>query len=151
MLPDGTLGREYARFIRSNGIDPLGNLVDWGTPQSFAEYALLRAYKLHDVMHVVLGCDATVMGEVRIVSFSLGQGRGDRPRGPAAALSVLFLHLTLVDPARLREAVALSAEWLELGRRARSHTEVRLEEYLDRPVAEARAAVLGGDADRIAA
>jgi ubiquinone biosynthesis protein Coq4 len=102
-------------------------------------------------MHVVLGCDATVMGEVRIVSFSLGQARGPRPRGPAAALAVLFLHLALVDPAKLREAVALAAEWLELGRRTRQHTEVRLEALLDRPVAEARAAVLGELAPRIAA
>jgi ubiquinone biosynthesis protein Coq4 len=150
-LPDGTLGREYARFIRENAIDPLANLVDWGAPQSFAEYAVLRAYKLHDVLHVVLGCDATVMGEVRIVSFSLGQGRGERPRGPALALAVLFLHLALFDPTRLREAIALAAEWLALGRRALSHAEMRLEEYLDRPLADARTALLGADAARVAA
>jgi ubiquinone biosynthesis protein Coq4 len=31
-LPDGTLGREYVRFIRENAIDPLGNLLALGGP-----------------------------------------------------------------------------------------------------------------------
>lgn len=142
-LPAGSLGREYARFIRDNRIDPLGTLVELGPPRNFLEYALIRAYKLHDVLHVILGCDATVMGEVRIVSYSLGQGIGARPRGPAAALSVLFLHLTLVDPARVREAVDLAHQWMHLGMRAPSHTGLRLEDWLADSVDAVRARALG--------
>jgi ubiquinone biosynthesis protein Coq4 len=142
-LPTGTLGREYARFIRDNRIDPLGTLVELGPPRSFLEYAMIRGYKLHDVLHVILGCDASVMGEVRIVAYSLGQGLGARPRAPAAALSVLFLHLTLVDPARLREAVDLAHRWMHLGMRAPGHTGLRIEDWLADPVEEVRARALG--------
>src|SRR5258705_12165144 len=37
-LPDGTLGREYARFIRANQIDPLGNLLPLSRPKNLLEY-----------------------------------------------------------------------------------------------------------------
>jgi ubiquinone biosynthesis protein Coq4 len=150
-LPAGTLGHEYARFIRENEIDPLGTLIALGPPRNFLEYSILRAYKLHDILHVVLGCDATVMGEVRIVSFSLGQGRNDRPRAPAAALSVLLLHLTIKDPRRMREAVSLAARWLDLGSRVPPHTSVRIEDWMDRPVEEVRERVLGAENRNLAA
>ena len=67
-LPGGTLGREYARFIADNKIDPLGDLLELERPKNPLEYMFRRAYKLHDVLHVVLGCDTSVLGEVRIVS-----------------------------------------------------------------------------------
>ena len=78
-LPDGTLGREYARFLRDNRIDPLATLLALERPQTTLEYLFRRAYKLHDLMHVVLGADASVLGEVRIVSYTLGQAQVDSP------------------------------------------------------------------------
>jgi hypothetical protein len=36
-------------------------------------------------LHVVLGCDATALGEVPIVSCSLGQARSTGVRAPALA------------------------------------------------------------------
>lgn len=141
-LPEGTLGHRYARLIRDHGLDPLGDLLALGAPSNLLEYTFQRAYKLHDVMHVVLGCDVTVLGEVRVVSFSVGQARHDDERAAMIALSVLFLHLSLRDPGALREAVRLSDEWIELGARARPHVSFRLEDWMDRPVAEVRSRVL---------
>jgi ubiquinone biosynthesis protein COQ4 len=141
-LPDGTLGREYARFVRANGIDPLGDLLELESPTHLLEYSFRRAYKLHDVLHVVLGCDASVLGEVRIVSYSLGQARLRAARAPALALVVLLLHLVLRRPDQFAEAIALAAEWMRLGEGTRLYSTFRLEEWMDRPVAEVRARVL---------
>jgi ubiquinone biosynthesis protein Coq4 len=144
-LPDGSLGREYARFIRDNAIDPLGTLLAMGEPTNLAQYLFRRAYKLHDVLHVVLGCDASVLGEVRIVSYSLGQARlapGAGGRAPALALAVLFLHLALRKPEDVKPAIRLAGEWLALGERARPYTDFRLEDLFERPVSEVRGAVM---------
>jgi ubiquinone biosynthesis protein Coq4 len=141
-LPDGTLGREYLRFLRANRIDPLGELLAMKRPANLAQYVFRRSYKLHDVLHVVLGCDASVLGEVRIVSYSLGQARGTPGRAPALALAVLFLHLALRKPGDLPEAVRLAAEWLGRGERARFYATFRLEDWMERPVEEVRTLVM---------
>jgi ubiquinone biosynthesis protein COQ4 len=141
-LPDGTLGREYARFIRDNEIVPLGDQLVHSPPRNVVAYGLRRAYKLHDVLHVALGCDASVLGEVRIVSYSVGQARHGQGRAPALALAVLFLNLAIRRPHEFREAIALAWEWLQLGARARGYSSVRFEELMDRPVEEVRGLVL---------
>ncbi len=144
-LPDGTLGREYARFIRANHIDPLATLLEIGTPTNPLQYLFRRAYKLHDLMHTALGVDASILGEVRIVSYSLGQtadGAGFASRAPAMALAVLFLHLSLRKPAQVKEAVRLAKDWMQIGEQARPHVTFRLEDHLDRPVPEVREMVL---------
>ncbi len=142
-LPDGTLGREYARFIRANNIDPLGNLLALSRPKNLLEYGFWRAYKLHDVLHIVLDCDATVLGEVPIVAYSLGQARSTAVRAPAMALCVLLLHMALRRTDQFQTAVRLSAEWMRRGEQTRFYATRRLEDWMDRPVAEVRSLVLG--------
>lgn len=141
-LPDGTLGREYARFIRANDIDPLGNLLALREPRNLLEYQFRRAYKLHDVLHVVLGCDTSVLGEVPIVAYSLGQARSTGVRAPAMALAVLLLHMALRRPELFQPAIRLAAEWMRRGEQTPGYASQRLEEWMDRPVAEVRALVL---------
>jgi len=141
-LPDGTLGREYARFIRANGIDPLGNLLALSRPNNLLEYQFWRAYKLHDVLHVVLDCDATALGEVPIVAYSLGQARSTGVRAPAMALCVLLLHMALRRTDQFQPAVRLAAEWMRRGEQTRGYATHRLEDWMDRPVSEVRSLVL---------
>jgi ubiquinone biosynthesis protein COQ4 len=141
-LPDGTLGREYLRFIRENRIDPLAELLEMDAPGNLLEYRFRRAYKLHDVLHVVLGCDASILGEVRIVAYSLGQARDSGLRAPALALVVLLLHLVLRRVEDFKEAVALAPEWMRLGARARPYASFRLEDLVERPVSEVRELVM---------
>ncbi|MGH7899663.1 MAG: Coq4 family protein, partial [Candidatus Binatia bacterium] len=141
-LPDGSLGREYARLMRAQGLDPLADLLALGPPTNVLEYAFRRAYKLHDLMHVALGCDTSVLGEVRIVSFSVGQATDDDGRAAHLALAVLFLHLALRKPAEFPEAVRLAGEWLRLGAATRLYVTLRLEDWIERPVGEVREIVL---------
>ena len=141
-LPDGTLGREYARFIRANQIDPLGNLLALSQPKNLLEYQFWRAYKLHDVLHIVLDCDATALGEVPIVAYSLGQARSTGVRAPAMALCVLLLHMALRRPEQFQPAVRLAAQWMRRGEQTRGYATHRLEEWMERPVSEVRALVL---------
>ena len=98
-------------------------------------------------MHIVLECDATVLGEVPIVSYSLGQTgarkRSEGPRAPAMALAVLIMNIGLRRPHEMPEAVRLAARWLSIGERALWHVTFRVEDYLDRPVEDIRDAMLG--------
>lgn len=147
-LPDGTLGREWVRFVTANGIRPLETLLAFGTPQNLLEYQFRRAYKMHDLMHVVLGADASVLGEVRIVAYSLGQAPSrdaGRVRAPAMALAVLVMNIGLRRPHEMREAVALAAAWLRVGERSPWHVALRVEDWLEKPVAELRAHLLRED------
>ena len=142
--PDGSLGREYARFIHENQIDPLQTLLAMGIPGNLLEYHFKRAYKLHDLMHVVLGADATVLGEVKIVSYSLGQARDAGVRAPAMALAVLFMNTGLRRSDEMPEAVRLAFKWMSIGEQAPWHVEVPVEDYLDRPVEDLRDRMLTG-------
>ena len=141
-LPDGTLGREYARFIRLNQIDPLGDLLELEQPKNPLEYMFRRAYKLHDVLHVVLGCDTSILGEVRIVSYSVGQARDGDGDAANLALAVLLLHLTLRKPGEFKEAIQLSGEWMKLGAETAPYTTFRMEEMWRDPVETVRNVVL---------
>jgi ubiquinone biosynthesis protein Coq4 len=141
-LPEGTLGREWARFIRENQIRPLETLLALGEPKSLLEYLFRRAYKLHDLMHVVLGADASVLGEVRIVSYTLGQSQNDSPRAAAMALAVLFMNIGLRRPHEVHEAIRLAHEYWQLGARSPWHVTTRIEDWLERPVTELRARML---------
>jgi ubiquinone biosynthesis protein Coq4 len=143
-LPEGSLGREYARFLRGNALTPLKTLLAMGEPDNLLEYLARRAYKLHDLMHVVLGADASVLGEVRIVSYTIGQTRSPGARAPAMALAVLFMNIGLRRPHEMREAIRLAAHWLAVGERSAWHVSWRVEDLLEKPVAEVRAAMLAG-------
>lgn len=155
--PEGTLGREYAKLIFRDQLDPLGTLMAFGEPANLVHYGVRRAYKLHDVLHVVLGCDTSVLGEVRIVSYSLGQSRqyeeGTESSGGLSAgmaLAVLFLHLAIRRPSReLRQAVDLAAEWQALGARSQPYTNYRFEDMMELPVEEVRALVMGDAANAL--
>lgn len=144
-MPPGSLGREYADFIRVNRIDPLATLLSMGPPTNVAQYMFRRAYKLHDILHVALGCDASILGEVRIVSYSLGQiadSSGVVGRAPAMALAVLFLNIGLRTPGLMTDAVRLAGEWQRFGEMAPHHVAMRFEDYFEQPIAVARAMVL---------
>jgi ubiquinone biosynthesis protein Coq4 len=143
-LPDGSLGREYWRFLRANALTPLKTLLAMGEPTNLLEYLARRAYKLHDLMHVVLGADASVLGEVRIVSYTIGQTRNPGAQAPAMALAVLFMNIGLRRPHEMREAIRLAADWLAMGEGAAWHVTWRVEDWLEKPVAEVREAMLAG-------
>lgn len=84
-LPDGTLGREYARFLDDNGITPdaFEKLPDVGDER--AAYVMLRMRQTHDLWHVLTGYTPDVRGEILLQAFTYAQ-----TRAPSALLIALF-------------------------------------------------------------
>ena len=84
-LPDGTLGREYVRFLDDNGITPdaFEALPDVGDPR--ADYMMLRMRQTHDLWHVLTGYAPDVRGEILLQAFTYGQ-----TRAPSSLLIALF-------------------------------------------------------------
>lgn len=72
-LPDGTLGREYVRFLKTNGITPdvFAELPDVGDPR--AAYMILRMRQSHDLWHVLTGYQPDIPGELRLQAFTHAQ------------------------------------------------------------------------------
>ena len=84
-LPDGALGREYARFLDDNGITPdaFENLPDIGDDR--AAYVMLRMRQTHDLWHVLTGYTPDVRGEVLLQAFTYSQ-----TRAPSSLIIALF-------------------------------------------------------------
>jgi ubiquinone biosynthesis protein COQ4 len=131
-LPDGTLGREYARFLDDNGITPdaFENLPDIGDDR--AAYVMLRMRQTHDLWHVLTGYTPDVRGEVLLQAFSYSQ-----TRAPSALIIALFgtIRWAFQWPQQsraLREAFAR-------GERTGFLPTFRWEEHWSTPVSELRA------------
>ncbi|KFW05917.1 hypothetical protein N326_04939, partial [Eurypyga helias] len=61
-LPDGTLGREYVRFLEDNKVSP-----DTRMPPKFVDdeelaYVIQRYREVHDLMHTLLGMPTNMLG-----------------------------------------------------------------------------------------
>src|SRR5262245_10890029 len=70
-LPEGTLGRAYARFLDRNGIDPL--VVSDRMRERFRDRPyVLRYTTTHDLHHVLTGFDAGLAGEIGVLAFTVG-------------------------------------------------------------------------------
>jgi ubiquinone biosynthesis protein COQ4 len=85
-LPDGTLGCEYVRFLRANGITPdVFKKPDIGNDR--AAYVMQRIRQTHDLWHVLTGYTPDVRGEIILQAFTFAQ-----LRAPSAfALTLLGL------------------------------------------------------------
>lgn len=135
-LPDGTLGREYVRFLQTNNLQPIvltGNC----DPEMVARNAFTVRYAIiHDMVHVLIGFDTSWPGEVGVWAFVGGQNysRGFR------VTAVVALMVALVRcPLRLGEAWRCFRRGWGIGKRAKLLLAVRLEEHFARPLDELRA------------
>lgn len=71
-LPDGTLGREYVRFMRDNGIDPdVFPTPKVGDPR--VSYVMQRIRQTHDLWHVLTGYTPDLGGEIVLQAFTFAQ------------------------------------------------------------------------------
>ena len=84
-LPDGTLGNTYHRWIADNGLTAqiATNYRDFhqmlkasgaldGMPDEM-QFAVLRGFQVHDILHVLTGYDSSGQGEIALQAFSLAQ------------------------------------------------------------------------------
>lgn len=84
-LPDGTLGREYTRFLDDSGITPdvFEELPAVGDER--IAWMMLRMRQTHDLWHVLTGYTPDVPGEIRLQAFTFAQ-----TNAPSAFLLTVF-------------------------------------------------------------
>lgn len=130
-LPDGTLGREYTRFLDDNGITPdaFEALPDVGDER--AAWLMLRMRQTHDLWHVITGYRPDLWGEIQLQAFTYAQ-----LRAPSSLVIVLFAMVRWfkLRPSQLR---ALHRGYSR-GKATSFLPTVRWEELWATPVAELR-------------
>jgi ubiquinone biosynthesis protein Coq4 len=134
-LPAGTLGREYARFLDMNGIEPL--VISVGIKERFRERPYpLRYTTTHDLHHVLTGFDTGLAGELGALAFYVGQGSAPIGR---ALLWVGRILYTLLSPTQARELWRNARVGLEMGEAAELVIAQPLESWFEEPLCDVQA------------
>ena len=139
-LDEGTLGREFARYLDDNELDA-SLLRESAFIPAHKErgkdvgYLAERGFQLHDLFHVLTGFDTTPLGEVRVVSFTVAQTPAPYP---AMIIASRPLQMVLYQPQLLAPVMDAITEGWALGRRAKCLLDVRWEEYWEHPLSELR-------------
>ena len=139
-LPEGSLGREFERYLTTNGLD--ANLLRESAfiPAHEARgedvgHLARRGFQLHDLFHVLTGYDTTPLGEVRVVSFTVAQTPAPYP---AMIIASRPLQMVLYKPELLPPVMDAITEGWALGRRAKPLMHVHWEEYWEHPLEDLR-------------
>jgi ubiquinone biosynthesis protein Coq4 len=133
-LSAGTLGREYARFLDANGIEPL--VISDAVKERFrANPFALRYATTHDLHHVLAGFDTGLAGEAGVIGFNVGQGSA--PGGPALLWGPRLLW-SLLSPTQARRIWHNLRVGRELGSRAQLVIAQPLEDWFAEPLARVR-------------
>jgi ubiquinone biosynthesis protein COQ4 len=133
-LPAGTLGREYARFLDSNGIEPLA--ISPAVKERFrADPYALRFTATHDLHHVLTGFDTGLAGEAGVVAFNFAQGSAPIGR---AMLWFVRIFYALISPGQARAIRHNIDLGLALGKQAELVIAQPLESLFAEPLAQVR-------------
>jgi len=138
-LPDGTLGREYARFLDREGISAEG-LVEASTENSDdlvflddrARVLSSRVRDIHDLWHVVTGYQRDLFGEHALLAFSYAQTRNH-----GIAFIVLVAAIRRWREGR-RDVIPLAWQGYRRGSRAESLVAADWEALLAKPLSDVR-------------
>jgi ubiquinone biosynthesis protein COQ4 len=130
-LPDGTLGREYVRFLRDNGITPDVFKAPEGVDPD-AAFLAMRVRQTHDLWHVITGYAPDVRGEVLLQAFTFAQLRV--PSSGIIALFGLVRGSLRLGPSFAKDM----ARAVRRGRRARAFAPMYWEEHWAEPVSALR-------------
>ncbi|WP_434384035.1 Coq4 family protein [Melittangium boletus] len=135
-LPEGTFGREYARFMDDEGLMPF--VVSREIAEELASTSCLevRYPLLHDAFHVLLGFDASLVGEMGVWAFVSAQHYS--PAFDFGARLGRWLY-PLVIPRQRAALRAASARGEALARQARCLIAEPLEDLFALPLKDARA------------
>ncbi|RUS14829.1 ubiquinone biosynthesis protein Coq4 [Endogone sp. FLAS-F59071] len=132
-LPDGSLGREYMRWLDAEGVSPdTRDQVRYVDSEELA-YVMQRYRETHDFAHTLLGLDVTVESELALKWFEWTQ-----TGLPMAALSSLFGPLRLTSAER-RRLFSHYVPWaVECAAGSKFFMCVYFEELFERPLTEVR-------------
>jgi ubiquinone biosynthesis protein Coq4 len=134
-LPEGTLGREYARFLDTNRIEPLVTTREVRERFRDRPYAL-RYTMTHDLHHVLAGFDAGLAGEIGVLAFNLAQGSA--PVGRAMFWFACVLYSVLA-PTQARKIWHNARVGQAMGKAAALVIAEPVESYFDEPLEDVRA------------
>ncbi len=135
-LPDGTLGREYARFMDAEHISADG-LTEASQPDQALDPSPLgpeaevlgeRLRDMHDLWHVTTGYGRDLLGEAALLAFSYAQTRN---RGIGIIVGVALYKMWRGGA---NEAVALVRGGYRRGRKARLLPAADWEALLELPL-----------------
>jgi ubiquinone biosynthesis protein Coq4 len=132
-LPEGTLGRAFATFLRENGLDPRALPTLPG--EDDRDYVEAHLYETHDIWHVATGFGPDIAGELGLQAFYAAQLGGKLP--PLLLAGGLF-HAAVKQPEDFDRRMAALARGWDLGRRARPLFGVRWNERWAEPLVEVR-------------
>jgi ubiquinone biosynthesis protein COQ4 len=132
-LADGTVGREYARHLDSNGLDPVFYPERKLTTE--LDYIIMRGREVHDIWHVLAGYGTSVIDELALQAFTLAQ-LDSQISGVVLASGIM--HFTRFDSGRLGEVLERIEEGHARGRDSGCLIGVAWEERWEMPLEEAR-------------
>jgi ubiquinone biosynthesis protein Coq4 len=134
-LPSGTLGREYARFLDANGIEPL--VISAAVKERFRDNPFaLRYTTTHDLHHVLTGFDTGLAGEAGNFAFSVGQGAAP---GTGKLLWLTRIVYSILSPSQARKIWHNIRVGRQLGRKAKLLIAQPIESYFEEPLGQVRA------------
>lgn len=134
-MPDGTLGREYARYMDEHGIDPITFSED---VKEVAERNVVAARYLvmHDLLHLLTGFpDNSYAGEIGLLAFCVEQGYGEEQEKALQIAEVLY---PLLVPEAKEEIDATVEMGRRMGREADFVLAYRFEDNWEKPIEEVR-------------
>lgn len=132
-LPEGSLGREYARFMDTRGFTPESRPLVRFVDDPCDAWVLQRYRDVHDLWHVLTDMPTTVLGELAQKWFEAAQ-----TGLPVAVLSAVVGPVRLSSEER-RVLVRDLIPWaVSCGRGAADLIAIRYEDYLSCDVEELR-------------
>ncbi|KAM8827513.1 ubiquinone biosynthesis protein COQ4 homolog, mitochondrial isoform 2-T3 [Spinachia spinachia] len=132
-LPDGSLGREYLRFLEDNLVTPDSRADVKFVDDEELAYVMQRYREVHDLLHTLLGMPTNMLGEVAVKWFEAAQ-----TGLPMCALGAVLGPLRL-NASRLQSLFTLLGPWaLHNGHRARCVLSIFYERRWSQSIADLR-------------
>jgi ubiquinone biosynthesis protein COQ4 len=147
-MPKGSLGWTYARVMSALGYDPQFYPPAPASFETDGDYINFRVYKTHDIHHILTGFALDTLGELGVISVSVGQFRypGFLFLDLVSLLLGFFtsdkLYDESLDPSELNRSLGykfrLISEGIEMGQAAKPLFPIKWEEGFERPIDEWR-------------
>jgi len=129
-LPDGTVGREFARLLDKNGLSPL--VVSQAMKERFAGRPFAMRYTTtHDLFHVITGFPTTIAGEMGLLAFMIAQGFGG---GHQTRLWLQTSFAALIFPLHVPGMWHNIKVGLAMGKKAKLLLEEPIEAWIGEPL-----------------
>ncbi|KAG7314804.1 hypothetical protein KOW79_022107 [Hemibagrus wyckioides] len=132
-LPDGSLGREYLRFLEVNNVTPDTRADVKFVDDEELAYVMQRYREVHDLIHTLLGMPTNMLGEVAVKVFEAAQ------TGLPMCIMGAVLGPLRLSKSHMQKLVQSLGPWaLRNGSRARCLLSVFYERHWDQNLEELR-------------